>query len=110
MPDDTRGQNTAEQFQIPPAQAAAIDDLIAQEQWLQRVGIREVMLGIMSADAHDIRRGCQKLRVEFETQYRAGYAAARHAARWWLLCAVAAGGVVGWLSCLAFVITRSALR
>ena len=98
------GQNTAEQFQIPPAQAEAIDDLIAQEQWLQRVGIREVMLGVMSADAHDIRRGCQKLRVEFETHYRDGYAAGRQAARWCWLCALVA--ITGWFATLVMVAWR----
>jgi hypothetical protein len=93
------GQNIDETFALPPGQARLVDELIQSEQWLQRIGARQIITGIMSGDSNDVRRGVAKLRAELD-------AARVEGGRWaplWGLAGLLVGAIVG-MAAAAWVI------
>lgn len=91
-PADTAARlSVADAFTLPPAQAKLVDDLIGSEQWLARIGAREIITALLDADSQSMANGARRLRAAFETAFTEGYEQGRETS-FAALCAWALGG------------------
>ena len=67
-----------ERFGLTDALSIALNEHFLAEQWLQNIGVRDIITGIGSADVPEFMRGVRQLQRLLETRFTEGVARGRH--------------------------------
>ena len=67
-----------ERFGLTDALSTALNEHFLAEQWLQNLGVRDIITGIGTADVPEFMRGVRQLQRLLETRFTEGVARGRH--------------------------------